>query len=948
MSLVRILASILLLATLSLAQVTPAQDAPVGLVIKASDGNLVRAGNELALAIRSGDLVYSGDTLRASGDSITFLYCPERSLYTLDKGTEAIAGPAQIQVKTGKLSGKAPAPHCYLPSLSRNTPASQQHNGASLKRALNPSNDAGFAARLAALAADRRAALEKEIAPLDQAVTTNPNDPLPHIGRAEVLSKYGLAADAAAAYQKVTNLWPDAVWLKSRLFSLEVEAEKSPGAGAQEAAGAPGKTYALLIGVSKFQNKDVPPLSFAHEDALLMREYLRSERGGKLPDEDLVMLINEEATTAAIRNAFESFLKARATKNDSVILLIATHGTVLTGKGRPRPYIVTHDADPQDLDTTGLPMGDVQKLIQEELAHVGRVTAFIDVCRSGTIGTIPQNARGVNNGVDGLAQSEGQLFLFTASRSNEFSFEGPQYGGGHGAFSFFLLEALNGTGDLNNDGNVQINELIEYTQNKVVEGTADRQHPRENGTYEGTTPFANTKLSGIAMKKFEAVPEGGSRLTLVASRSLEPTAAVTSRQRTRSTLREAVDFEEAIERGRLLPDASANAFTALRQYQRRVKPPEYLQQAMRLKSALEDRGQQVLIKYLAGEQVAQTKEDFAAGAAYFSAAKLLSPESVLLEARESFCLGRMRLFDKDYQAARTFLERSARLDPTGAYSFNALGIAALEQADYPRAAQAFRESAKRAPVWAYPLHNLALTYTQLGDYQAAIDSYREAMRLAPSYSYLPYNLGLVYQRLNRRRDAEAAFRKAIALRADDPMAFNALGFLFASAGKRSQAEQNYRLAMQKDANALEPRHNLAVLLAERKPTLEQAITLWRENLTRNVNYLPSRISLAKTLASEGKTNEAIAEYKAVAEARKDYSAARLALAQLLAKQGDTRQALDQLAAVLKLQPASAQAWELTGDLEKAAGRAEQARQAWSKALEYSADGSDKKRIRKKM
>ncbi len=932
-------------------QTPAAPEAPVALIVKADGGGLTRAGNELALTLRVGDLLFPGDSIQASAGPVILLFCPDKSQQTLSQGGVALLEAANIKVTAGQMANKTQVATCYLPKMGRMAAASQMHNGASVRRALNPDADPGtFAARLAALPQNSRAALEIELGPIDKAIAANANDPLPHVSRAEVLGKYGLAADAAAEYQKVSTLWPDAVWLKARLFTLEEEAEKSAGASPQTKQPAePGKTFALLVGISKFQSEAIRPLNFAHEDAVLMSEYLRSERGGKLTDADIVLLTNEQATTAAIRNAFESFLKARAGKNDSVILLIATHGTVVEAKGKRGAFIVTYDSDPQDLDTTALPMADVQKLIRDDLVNVGRVTAFVDVCRSGTIGTIPKNAK-VNGVVERLAEAEGQMFLFTASRSNEFSFEGPQYGGGHGAFSFFVMEALNGGGDLNNDGTISINELIEYTQAKVSDGTADRQHPRENGTYEGTSNLANTKLAGIAMKKFIPTADGGDRLAMAtANRSLESTATVVGRAaRNTSVLREAVDFEESVAAGRILPDAPRNAFAALRQYQRRVKPPEYLLQANVLKSALEDRGQQVILRYLAGDQVPQTKEDFAAGAAYFGAAKLLTPESILLESRETFCLGRMKLFDKDYQGAALMLERAVRLDPQGAYSFNALGIAALEQASYDRAAQAFREAAKRAPLWAYPLHNLALTYTQLGDYEGAIASYKEAIRLAPNYSYLPYNLGLVYQRLNRRKEAESTFRKAMALAPADPMAYNALGFLNASAGRRSDAERFYKQALEKNNSMLEARHNLAVLLAEKKDRVAEAVSLWKQNLALSPSYLPSRLSLAKTLAASGQRPEAIAEYRSVVDSKPGYAAARLELGKLYAADGKRAEAVEQLSAAVRLQPSSGDAWELIGDLEKAAGRSEDAANAYRKALQYAPDGSARKRIGKKL
>ncbi|MGH9672263.1 MAG: tetratricopeptide repeat protein, partial [Bryobacteraceae bacterium] len=727
-------------------------------------------------------------------------------------------------------------------------------------------------------------------------------------------------------------------------------------ASAPAAPAGPRKTYALLVGVSKYTSKDIRPLNFAHEDALLFEKYLKSERGGGVPESNLVLLINEQATTSAIRNSFET-LKARATRNDNVLMLFATHGTVVTGK-QSGAYIVSFDSDPENLADTAVSMKEVQKLIQEDLGGAGQVLAFVDVCHAGTIGTIPlSNNKRINSIVDRLAETEGEaeLFLFLASRPNETSEEGPQYGGGHGAFSFFLMEALNGPGDIDRNGDVTIDELIEYTQTKVFEATFERQRPREAGKYTGSRSLANTKQSGIAMLKYTPVPPGGTRgsgtLALTATEASDTrslTRPPIPRVRISSALKEAVDFEEALNAGRILAGSERNALTGLRQLRGKVPVEELQAQKTRLQVTLEDRGQQVVLRYLTGEQTPQSRNDFITGAAYFATARQITPESLFLEARETFCLGRASLFDKDYMRGQDLLERAIRLDPEGAYTYNALGIAYLEQAIYDRAAQAFREATRRAPYWAYPRHNLSLTLTQIGDYQGAIRGYQEAMRLAPSYSYLPYNLGLVYQRINRRREAGAAFRKAIELNPNDGMPYNALGYLNASTGRTADAERYYKQALEKDANLTVARHNLGALYAERMRKPVEAVEVWRQILAKTPGYLPSRLSLAKTLASMNRTAEAIAEYDVVVKARPEYAAARLAQAELQIKSGARDAALGNLREVARQQPGNAQVWEQIGDVEKAAGRAAGSAEAYKKAMELAVEGSARKRIQRKM
>jgi len=278
--------------------------------------------------------------------------------------------------------------------------------------------------------------------------------------------------------------------------------------------------------------------------------------------------------------------------------------------------------------------------------------------------------------------------------------------------------------------------------------------------------------------------------------------------------------------------------------------------ADRLRVSLQDRGQQVLLRYLRGEREPQQRADFAAGEEWFRKALELDTSAWAVRSRTLFCRGRVAIFDKQYQEAIEVLERAARIDPGGAYISNALGIAYLELADYSRAVRAFRDAIRQAPHWVYPVHNLALAQTEQGDYATAIRLYEQAMRLDPKAFYLPYNLGLVYQRLNRRREAEAAFCSAIVLAPGNADAFNALGFLKASSGKRKQAEELYRKALALDARSVPARHNLALLLSETQARASESEKLWRDLLADSPDFLPARLALVDHYLKKGRAEAA--------------------------------------------------------------------------------------------
>ena len=77
--------------------------------------------------------------------------------------------------------------------------------------------------------------------------------------------------------------------------------------------------------------------------------------------------------------------------------------------------------------------------------------------------------------------------MMTAADTNEFSLEDARWGG-HGVFTHFLLEGLEGSGDLDKDGIVTFTELFDYVANNVRTATDGRQNPQRSGF--GDIPLA--------------------------------------------------------------------------------------------------------------------------------------------------------------------------------------------------------------------------------------------------------------------------------------------------------------------------------------------------------------------------------------------------------------------------------------------------------------------------
>ncbi len=907
------------------------REEPVGLVLSAGSGKLLRANTETPLAARTGDILFSGDSLKAADTPASFLYCPGKTSQTLTPGSEVLLDSRQLRLKTGKLDAPKPVNACFLPQLVRVAVASQQHYGVSMTRGL--AKPEGDVVPFASLSASVRG----ELAPMEDSLRADPANATALVQEAAIFEREHLDANALVAYKGAAAQWKDAVWVRGRIFDLQQTLAEQ--AAIKSAAISPdAKTYALMIGVSKYQK--LPQdlwLQYADADAKTFGQHLTSPRGGGVPADQMVVLTNEQATTAAVRNAFQTFLKNRAGKQDTIFILIAGHGTV-DSRGA---FILTYDSDPQDLSATALPMAEIQSLVDTELSKVGRVVLLADVCRAATIGTL--KTASIGSAVEKLGEANGEMLGLMAARPKELSIEGPQYGGGHGAFTYSVLKGLQGLADHNDDRFVTAGELIDYVRDNVSTLTSNRQHPRDFGNMENATKLSDLNREGITLGRFRSLYDSrnGGPLLFAAG---EPQAAVAGTASSAD-----VDAFQARVRQRLvLPDQPGSAWELLDRLRAELPPEQVFLQENALRVALEDQAQQVLLRYLAGDQSPQTKPEFDAGSKYMEAAMRLTPESLYLEGRDSFFQGRGLLYDKQYAQAANLLEQSVRIDPGEAYGYNALGIAYLEQADFAKAIPAFRDAARRAPNWSYPLHNLALAYVEAGDYQGAIRSYQLAMRLTPQYSYLPYNLGLVYQRINQRREAEAAYRRAMLMAPDSAEPRNALGSLKATEGKAADAEKFYRDSLQRNPALLAARHNLGLLLGEIKGRQGEAVEAFKQNLAANPDYLPSRLSLAELDARTGDNAGAIEQYLAVVQSKPRYLGARLALASVYLKANQPDAAMAQLRATADLDQKNPAVWEQIGDVERARGHLPEAREAYATALRLQAQKSDRKRISAKM
>jgi len=257
--------------------------------------------------------------------------------------------------------------------------------------------------------------------------------------------------------------------------------------------------WAVVIGVGQYERSEIMPLQYTVVDAEAIYESLVSRGGFK--KENVLLMTDKTEKKPTLRNikwALGTFLARSAKKDDLVVIYFSGHGAPevdprgIESDGLAK-YLVPIDADPGDLYSTALPMDELQTIFERIEAR--RVVVFLDSCYSGAAGGRTFASRRTRNTrvddlfLDRLTRSSGRVII-TAARAAEVSIELPELG--HGIFTHYLLQGLKGSGDLDRDGIVALQELYQYLEQQVSQksrAAGGNQHPVLKGEVEGLLPL---------------------------------------------------------------------------------------------------------------------------------------------------------------------------------------------------------------------------------------------------------------------------------------------------------------------------------------------------------------------------------------------------------------------------------------------------------------------------
>jgi uncharacterized caspase-like protein len=254
-----------------------------------------------------------------------------------------------------------------------------------------------------------------------------------------------------------------------------------------------GRLWVVAIGVSKYQDPSIPSLGYADADARAVYEYFRGTFS--LPESQIFLRVNEQATLREIKSIVGTLLVAKADDSkDTVILYFAGHGMrdhvtrSLDPDGLSK-YFLPNDASRNDLYSTALEMDEVTNILRRLIPD--RVVVILDSCFSGAAGgrspydpkAAGERAPISDEFLDRMAHVGKGRVVLSASQPDQAAQESATFG--HGVFTYYLLEALHGAAGVKGEENISLLDVYNYIGPKVEKATKGLQVPKLKGDLAG-------------------------------------------------------------------------------------------------------------------------------------------------------------------------------------------------------------------------------------------------------------------------------------------------------------------------------------------------------------------------------------------------------------------------------------------------------------------------------
>jgi uncharacterized caspase-like protein len=260
--------------------------------------------------------------------------------------------------------------------------------------------------------------------------------------------------------------------------------------------------WALVIGISKFQDTHVPRLNYPGKDAQDFASLLKDPQVGRFKPENVHLVVDADATTRKIKMEL-NWLARSAKPDDLVVVFLASHGSPRSRDIAGVNYIITSDTvlgdpnkDPDSLFATALPMVDLSDIVRGRI-QARRTTIFLDTCHSGAaaaktgMGGTFGDGSASGEALDRIRQGVGRVIIASSTEKQK-SWESQTFHNGY--FTHYLVEALT-----RDKGLAPVDKVFAYVRDKVSEKVAAEVHAQQSPVLSRSEHGAEEIVIGVAV-----------------------------------------------------------------------------------------------------------------------------------------------------------------------------------------------------------------------------------------------------------------------------------------------------------------------------------------------------------------------------------------------------------------------------------------------------------------
>lgn len=245
-------------------------------------------------------------------------------------------------------------------------------------------------------------------------------------------------------------------------------------------------TYAVVIGIADYKYENTAPdLHWTINDAEKFVKFLKSDKGGNVPTENIYILKNDKAKKANIMK-YARQLFEKANSEDRVIFYWSGHGI----GGAFIPYDGFYNKETNKAYNL-LFFSDLKEIMKSAKCKVKLI--FADACHSGSLKQNTEKkvvAQSKSLKPKAININDVEVAVMVAASADEYSMEYTSLK--QGVFSFYLIEGLEGEADRNADKKVTIKELHDYVFKKV-KSFNPKQTPITFGKFDKDMVVSNLK-----------------------------------------------------------------------------------------------------------------------------------------------------------------------------------------------------------------------------------------------------------------------------------------------------------------------------------------------------------------------------------------------------------------------------------------------------------------------